>query len=76
MTYHSCIETSLPIANHYTEQPCVKKLHRASTEKAMNVLACAVRAMMGIGGRVLCTSYARISSVASMPPMKGMETSI
>jgi hypothetical protein len=39
-------------------------------------LACAVSAIMGIGGRLLCASYARINSVASIPPMKGIDTSI
>lgn len=39
-------------------------------------LACAVSAIMGTGARLLCVSYARINSVASIPPMKGMDTSI
>jgi hypothetical protein len=31
---------------------------------------------MGVGVRLLCISYARINSVASIPPITGIETSI
>jgi hypothetical protein len=32
--------------------------------------------MMGVGGNPLCISYDRINSVASIPPMNGIDTSI
>ena len=32
--------------------------------------------MIGVDVRLLCISYDRISSVASIPPMKGIDTSI
>lgn len=61
---------------HRSLQRVLKKMTPIIQLKMENVLACAVSAMMGVGGRLLCTSYARINSVASIPPMKGIETSI
>lgn len=55
------IWSSMPACKHRSRSP---------------IIACAVNAMIGTRGRFLVASYRRMCSVASIPPMNGIDTSI
>ena len=70
---HACLQTPLAVADHWGSQ---LSFTPTKAERAQYVLACAVNAMMGVGSRPWVCSYVRMSSVASIPPINGIETSI
>lgn len=69
---HACLKTAFTIANHYE----VPVSHDVRCRLLCHVLACAVKAMIGVLSNFCSASNARISSVASIPPMNGIDTSI
>ena len=73
------IWSSMPACRRLSRSPITRSARQPAAPKQglqEHVLACAVSAMMGIGSRPCVCSYVRMSSVASIPPMNGMDTSI
>lgn len=68
---HACLQASFTVTDHLENALVWNR-----QERETDALACAVSAMIGVRKRPLCISYARISSVASIPPMNGIDTSI
>ena len=73
------IWSSMPACRRLSRSPITRSARQPAAPKQglqEHVLACAVSAMMGIGSRPCVCSYVRMSSVASIPPMNGIGTSI
>lgn len=79
---HQEAERTMPASRNRSLSPITKKNVARNVKipttlaRKEYVLLCAVTAIMGVGARLLCASYARINSVASIPSIIGKESFI